>query len=85
MEEEFELGSQLSRGHALQILFFEVVFDFLSVELPVQSEGLIQNAAASHRELHPELLESLGVELACWAELNLCRAAVQQSGVAERV
>jgi hypothetical protein len=60
MEEEFKFGSQLPRGHALDVVLFDVAFDQLSGKLEIKSERFVDwLATTSNWQLHPELLESL--------------------------
>lgn len=60
MEEEFQFGSQLPRGHALDVVLFDVAFDQLSGKLEIKSKRFVDwLATTSNWQLHPELLESL--------------------------
>ena len=69
MEEEFEFSAQLTGGHALYVVLLGVCFDELSGELDIESEGVGQwLATTADGELHPELLEPLGVEFGHWVE-----------------
>ena len=62
VEEEFEFGAQLARGHALYVVLLGVRFNELGGKLGIKSEGVGQwLATAANRELHPELLEPLRV------------------------